>query len=161
MLSSQTPYPQNLQNFNSHYFYFFIGSYLRSVPPKYGCKPMNHSGPSQEADCTLILGNLSMFNKGTIFARAIAEFKEIGKVQCSSPGKWLLLDLKEQGKGIGLRILREHLYREGHLTAMALREGCHQSTATCSRSTWGNQYPASLPSCPPVSYHCFPVAEPN
>lgn len=58
----------------------------------------------------------------------IAKFKEMCKVQCSSPGKLPLLGLKEQDKGTGVGILREYLYGEGHPTgAVTLVKGRSQS----------------------------------
>ena len=83
----------------------------------------------------------------------IAEFKEICKVQCSSPGELLLLDLKEQSKGTGLGILRENRYGEGHrIGAVTLVERCIQSAAI-----------HTLLHSPPAysSYQSFPLAESN
>lgn len=51
---------------------------------------MKHSGPRQEVDCTFTLGNLSSLIK-ELFAKVIAEFKEICRVRCSTLGKLPLL----------------------------------------------------------------------
>lgn len=105
---------------------------------------MGLSGPQQETDCTLTLGDLSRIYL-QVWLQSLKSSARYHAVALENYYSWVW---NEQGKGTGLGILREYIYGEGHPTgAVTLVKGRSQSPATCLGSTWGNQYPTLRSYC--------------